>query len=405
MKHIYDFSPLNSWMASYVDEEKFFGSSVLVAIEDNILHKNQIGKRRKDQATPFDFDTVIRIFSMTKPITSLALLILEDQGKVDLNTPLSDFIPSFKNCSALVPGATSINQIERVPSPTLMHLLTHTSGLSYSFNDSIVGKEYYSVMNDENEKAMKGDPIDTRNTMDLEKLCNILSNFPLSFHPGRKWEYSMSTDVVGRVIEIISGETLSDYFEKNIFQPSNMKDTSFFFKNDMKERLANCYFKDPSNLSYQRYLKPDTDYNKKNVKLFLGGSGLLSTINDYFKFTKIITNRGVYNGTKIISPIGIKKLTTNMLTSDISSIGPKDFSFMPTAGMGHALGGSVIINPQKNFSSSLGDYGWGGMASTYFWIDPIHKITTIFFTQLIPSDAYPNRPELKRLVRECLGIK
>ena len=401
-----NFSNLNSWMKSYVDHEKFIGSSVLIAVDNKVIHKNHFGFRKKNQLNPFDFDTVVRIFSMTKPITSLGLMTLEDKGLIDLNSPLSDFIPSFKNCTALTEGAKNINEVEEVPSPTLMHLLTHTSGLSYSFNDSLIGRAYSDVMNANNKKAKNSWPetIATNPALDLEMLCNNLAQFPLSFHPGRKWEYSMSIDVIGRIIEIVSGKNLSDYLEETIFEPLGMDNTGFSFKNGMEQRLADCYLKEPEDAYYKTYLDKPHMYYKENMKLFLGGSGLLSTITDYFKFTQLITDQGIYNGSRIISPTGVQKLTTNMIAKDIASIGPKEFSFMSTVGMGHGLGGSVIVEPQSEFSSSIGDYSWGGMASTYFWIDRVNQMTTIFFTQLIPSNSYPNRPELKKLVRNCMDL-
>ena len=172
----------------------------------------------------------------------------------------------------------------------------------------------------------------------------------------------------------------------------------------MINRFAECLIHPDHEQRYNHYLDHPSDYKEENVKLFLGGSGLLSTISDYFQFTQIIMNNGTYLKNRIISSEGIQKLTTNVLTSDIASMGPKHFAHMPTLGMGHGLGGSVIIEPQKEFSSSVGDFSWGGMASTYFWIDRVEKLTTIFFTQLIPSNAYPNRPELKNLVRKVLDL-
>lgn len=400
-----DFSLVNSWMKSYVDKHKFVGCSALVAVEEDLVYKNHCGLRKKNGIDPFDFDTVGRIYSMTKPITSFALMILEDQGKVDLNTPLSEFLPSFRKCMALKEGATSIDEIEEVPCPTLMHLLTHTSGLSYAFNDTLVGNAYASAMRAENETIDKRGSLPKEEKFDLQKFCDRLSQLPLSFHPGRKWEYSMSIDVIGRVIEIVSGKDLATFFQDNIFNPMEMNSTGFFTHNDMGERLADCYAMKSESKNYQEYLSKPEDYQKEKVDLFLGGSGLLSTIYDYFNFTKVISGNGFFNKTRIISPFGIQKLTTNMLQTDIASIGPKNFAHMTTVGMGHGLGGSVIIKPQKEFSSSVGDYSWGGMASTYFWIDKVNKMTTIFFTQLIPSDSYPNRPELKKLVRDSLKIR
>ena len=231
----FDFSSVNSWMESYISEEKFVGCSLLVALDNEIIHKHYSGFKNKKNVHPFDFESVVRIYSMTKPITSLALMILEDQGKVDLNTPLDEFIPSFSAPYALIDGAKDISQVKKVSPPTLVHLLTHTSGLSYGFNDSLVGKAYAEqsrISRQEGKISSK-----SVSKMDLQNLCDAIAKFPLSFTPGRKWEYSMSIDVIGRVIEIISGKNLSDFITENILEPAEMYDTGFFLKGNMKERF------------------------------------------------------------------------------------------------------------------------------------------------------------------------
>ena len=405
VKKTYDFSPVNSWMESYVNKGHFLGSSILVALENNIIHKHFCGFRDGANTKPFDFNTVIRIYSMTKPITALAIMILYDQKKLDINSPISEFIPAYSNPTALIENASSINQIRKVSPPTLIQLLTHTSGLSYSFNDNLIGRAYGEAIKAREKSTLSDDNLkDGKYKVNLEILCDELAKFPLSFSPGTKWEYSMGIDVIGRVIEIVSGRPLDKFLKENIFEPAEMDHTSFYFKEKMINRFAECLIHPDHEQRYNHYLDHPSDYKEENVKLFLGGSGLLSTISDYFQFTQIIMNNGTYLKNRIISSEGIQKLTTNVLTSDIASMGPKHFAHMPTLGMGHGLGGSVIIEPQKEFSSSVGDFSWGGMASTYFWIDRVEKLTTIFFTQLIPSNAYPNRPELKNLVRKVLDL-
>ena len=405
VKKTYDFSPVNSWMESYVNKGHFLGSSILVALENNIIHKHFCGFRDGANTKPFDFNTLIRIYSMTKPITALALMILHDQKKLDINSPISEFIPAFSNPTALIENASSINQVRKVSPPTLIQLLTHTSGLSYSFNDNLIGRAYGEAIKAREKSTLSDDNLkDGKYKVNLEILCDELAKFPLSFPPGTKWEYSMGIDVIGRVIEIVSGRPLDKFLKENIFEPAEMDHTSFYFKEKMINRFAECLIHPDHEQRYNHYLDHPSDYKEENVKLFLGGSGLLSTISDYFQFTQIIMNNGTYLKNRIISSEGIQKLTTNVLTSDIASMGPKHFARMPTLGMGHGLGGSVIIEPQKEFSSSVGDFSWGGMASTYFWIDRVEKLTTIFFTQLIPSNAYPNRPELKNLVRKVLDL-
>ncbi len=406
LKKAYDFLPVNSWMDSYVYEGKFLGSSILVAKKNKIIHKYYCGFRDKANTEPFDLNTLIRIYSMTKPVTALALMILQDQKKLDINSPISEFIPAFSNTTALIEKASNINQVRKVFPPTLSELLTHTSGLSYSFNESLVGRAYREAIKGREKREHSNIKLNhKKHNLTLESLCDELAKFPLSFPPGTKWEYSMGIDVIGRVIEIVSGKPLDKYLSENIFEPAAMRHTNFYYKGRMVDQLAECLIHPDHRQRYNHYLDQSSDYKENNVKLFLGGSGLLSTISDYFHFTQIIMNNGIYLKNRIISPEGIQKLTTNVLSSDIASMGPKHFAFMPTFGMGHGLGGSVIIKPQKEFSSSVGDFSWGGMASTYFWIDRVEKLTTIFFTQLIPSDAYPTRPELKGLVRKVLDLK
>ena len=400
-----NFYAINEWMQSYVRMEKFSGSSVLIAKNNEIIHNYSCGFRDKDKKAAFDLNTVVRIYSMSKPITALALIILEDEGKVDLNAPISEFIPAFSNTEALVEGATGIHQTRRVSPPNLAQLLNHTSGVSYPFNSTLIGKCYASAMTEYlNFRTVSG-PIGNNITkMNLEVLCDKLAQFPLSFSPGSQWEYSMGLDLIGRVIEIISGLTLEKFLRINIFEKVGMRDTSFYLRHNMRTRLAECEINKKYQETHQYYRTRAAEYEKENVKLFLGGSGLLSTITDYHKFTSILSNKGFFGKEKIISEVGLNKMIKNSLKSDIATIGPKTFALMPTKGMGYSLGGSVIIKPHARFSSTLGDFGWGGMASTYFWVDFKNKATAIFLTQLIPSDSYSNRAEIKTLVRKILKL-
>ena len=188
VKKTYDFSPLNSWMEAYVNKGHFLGSSVLVALENNIIHQHFCGFRDKANTKPFDVNTVIRIYSMTKPITALALMILQDQKKLDINSPISEFIPSFSNPTALIENASSINQVRKVCPPTLSELLTHTSGLSYSFNDSLIGRAYYEAIKaKENSELSDNNLKGEKYKMNLNILCDELAKFPLSFPPVTKW--------------------------------------------------------------------------------------------------------------------------------------------------------------------------------------------------------------------------
>lgn len=383
---------IDDWMGRYREEGKFAGSSVLIARNGNIVHQPTTGYRSIEKKLPFELDTIVRIFSMTKPVTSVAVMMLVERGLFPLNAPISRFLPEFSDCHVLINSATSLDQTEPCPAPTIHQLLTHTSGLTYSFNQTVLSKAYAEQKLDFLPYAKSL----AHNTRDLAAL-------PLGFRPGAHFDYSVSIDVLGRLIEVVSGKPLDRYFKEEILDPLGMADTGFSVSPDKMDRLADCYIyadDDPLRLLDSA---DDSYYLDGRVTTFSGGGGLLSTLADYFRFAEMLRLGGALDGNRLLSPRTVSFMRQNHLPKDIASMDPTSFVEMPMDVVGFGIGGAVVSDPARmGVPGSVGDFGWGGMASTFFWTDPIEQLTVIFFTQLVPSGTYPNRSELKALVHGAL---
>lgn len=230
-----------------------------------------------------------------------------------------------------------------------------------------------------------------------------LAQSPLAFKPGTSWEYSLGIDVIGRVIEVIIGKPLDQIFSEQVFEPLGMADTAFEISPNKVSRFADCYTKTDGDPLLCTDKAETSSYLKGNVDTWSGGGGLISTLDDYFRFGEMIRLGGMLDGERLLSPRTLAFMRRNHLTGDIASMGPSSFAEMPMSGVGFGLGGSVLLNPALACTpGSVGEFAWGGMASTNFWTDPVEDLTCIFFTQLVPSSSYPNRAELKALVHAAL---
>ncbi|WP_170544706.1 serine hydrolase domain-containing protein [Ruegeria arenilitoris] len=391
-------SRITDWMQRYVDERKYAGSSLLVKHKGTEVFFNACGQRSVENDQPFQRDTVARIYSMTKPVTTVALMMLAERGLFHLDAQLSDFLPEFRNMHALIPGAERIDQTEDTPTPTLHQLLTHTSGFSYPFNPGVLPKAM-----DEQDLMFKP------NQGLLADRVTDLAALPLAFQPGCRWEYSVGIDVLGRVIEVVSGQTLDQFFAQEILGPLGMQDTGFRVSPRAGDRFASLYTPlvgDAMALNSAetggetlRLVDQAGDSPFVHTSTFSGGGGLVGTIDDYSRFAEMLRNRGQGNGHRLLGPKTVDYMLRNHLPGDIASMGPQSFAEQPMEGTGFGLGGAVVLNPGRTrVPSSVGDFSWGGMASTFFWIDRVNDLTTVFFTQLSPSSSYPSRAELKALV-------
>ena len=393
---------LSTWMERYVTERKFAGSSVLINRAGEEVFFNAAGHRDAEAGLPFERDTVARIYSMTKPITSVAIMMLVERGLFHLDAPLSDFVPEFAQCSALVDGATNLDQTEPSRPPTIHQLMTHTSGFTYPFNPGVLPAAM-------EELGLIFKP----NQGPLEEVVKTLATLPLAFQPGKRWEYSVSTDVLGRVVEVVAGKSLAAFFADEIFEPLGMTDTGFSVAPENRGRFASLYTPlagDAMALNAAREggdtlrLVDHADTSPFNTThTYSGGGGLVATIDDYMAFCEMIRRGGELGGARILSPQTVAFMRQNHLPGEIASMGPQSFAEQPMEGMGFGLAGAVVLDPARaRASGSVGDFTWGGMASTFFWVDPVLDLSAVFFTQLSPSSSYPARPQLKALVHGAL---
>ena len=380
----------------YVDEGRLAGFAVAVARRGEVAHFGMYGAKDSDTGESITSDTMYRIYSMTKPVTSIALMMLVEQGLLQLTDPVSKFIKSFGETRVWNTGTILKPMTAALTEPIrVWHLLTHTSGLTYGFN-------YADVVDDMYRRA--GFETGLSYNESLEVVCDKIASLPLVFQPGSSWNYSMATDVVGRIIEVISKMPLDEFLEKNIFAPLGMTDTAFFVPEEKRSRVSSLYRYDEVNHSK---IKLDTLGNSslENPKFLSGGGGLISTAGDYFKFIRMLEGRGKSGDVRIVSSRTIDLMTQNHLpnNADISTFGRPIGEEFLYDGLGFGLGFSVVVDQAKTrVACPKGTFAWGGMASTAFWVDPVNEISAMFFTQLIPSGVYPIRQYLRSLVYAAL---
>jgi CubicO group peptidase (beta-lactamase class C family) len=330
---------------------------------------------------------------MTKPITSVAAMMLYEQGRFELSTPVSRFIPSFADMRVWSGGSdlkhVSVPAIEPV---RMGHLLTHTSGLTYGFHRRHPVDALYRAAGFE-----WGFPAD----VDLAAAVDIWAGLPLLFQPGAEWAYSVATDVLGRVVEVLSGQSPAEYFDEHILGPLGMSDTSFGMPDAKADRLARLYLATPGGLRHG-----DTPGAAPLQRTLLaGGSGLISSAHDYHRFSQFLLRGGELDGVRLLSPRTLAYMTRNHLPggADLEQFGQPLYAEVPLRGVGFGLGFSVAVDPVRAGTlGNAGEYGWGGAASTAFWVDPVEQTTVLFFTQLMPSSAYPVRTYLRQLVNQAL---
>jgi CubicO group peptidase (beta-lactamase class C family) len=372
---------------TYVRDGKYIGTLTLVARKGEIAYLDSLGFMDRENERPMQEDAIFRIYSMTKSVTSIAVMQLLEKSKFRLDDPVHWYIPQFKDIGVYQAGVYP-NFLTSKPERdmSIKDLLTHMSGLTYNF--------MYKTNVDAAHRSS-----DLMRSESLEEFVNTLSKLPLEFSPGKKWNYSVSTDVLGYLIEQVSGQSLDEYFKKNIFEPLGMEDTDFECPDDKLSRLASLY-------EYNQSGKPKLmKVPSLDVKMMSGGGGLFSTMSDYYKFASMLLNQGEMNGARIIGRKTLQYMTSNHLPNgrDLTEMSESAFSETPYAGVGFGLGFSVMLDPLKSQTlSDIGEFGWGGMASTVFFINPKEDMLVIFLTQLVPSSTYQVRRELRSLVYSAL---
>jgi len=376
-------------MQRYVDRNEVPGVVTLVARKGRIVHFDAVGNRDAEAKTPMTTDSIFRIASMTKPITSVALMMLYEEGHFLLNDPISKWLPEFAEMKVLLPPPAG----ERVETPnvlvpakrpiTFKHLLTHTAGLPNVYRGA-TQPEYIKL-------AGRKEPTDT-----MADSVSRLAKLPLNFHPGEAWEYGPATDVVGRLVEVISGETLDAYFRKRIFEPLGMVDTHFYLPTEKVPRLTALYQPgDDKKIRLTEAPTAESRWVKEPHVYFAGAGGLVSTPLDYFRFHQLMLNCGELSGVRLLGRKTVELMTANHIGDlPIWLTGP---------GYGFGLGYSVIKDiGQAAIPSSVGTYGWGGAFCTYFWVDPAEEMIGIMMTQVRPYTHLNIRQEFQVLACQAI---
>ena len=375
----------------YIDAGRFPGTQMLVYRRGKIVHSALQGFADVERKAPMKADTIFRIYSMTKPVTSVAFMMLFEEGRVALDEPVHKYIPEWKNLGVFQAGTLPAFLTKPPSRPMLIvDLLRHTSGLTYGFQKrSNVDAAYREQRIEEIERPRT-----------LQLMIDDLSRLPLEFSPGDAWNYSVSTDVIGYLIGKISGTPFDQFLRERIFNPLGMNDTDFFVPRDKARRLAACYSCDgKGGMTLQD--DPATSSFLLPPSFLSGGGGLCSTAADYLTFCRALLSGGELDGVRLIGPKTLALMTSNHLPggSDLYTMSRSLFSEAAYNGVGFGLGFAVTVNPaQTLLPGSAGEYFWGGLASTAFWIDPAEELITIFMTQLMPSSSYPIRRELRTMV-------
>jgi CubicO group peptidase (beta-lactamase class C family) len=386
----------------YIDAGRFPGTLLVVYRRGKVVHSAVQGFADLERKAPVKDDTIFRIYSMTKPITSVAFMMLVEEGRVALDEPVHKYIPEWKNLGVFQAGTAPAFLTKPPARPMqIVDLMRHTSGLTYGFQQRGNVDAAY-------RKAKIGE-VELAGTLDT--MIADLAKIPLEFSPGEAWNYSVSTDVIGYLIGKISGVPFEQFLKERIFDPLDMADTDFFVPADKVHRFAACYNADPGGMmSFHAVEKkggltlqddPATSSFLTRPSFISGGGGLCSTAADYLTFCRALLGGGELGGVRLIGPKTLALMTTNHLPGgrDLPEMSRSMFAEATYNGIGFGLGFSVTMDPAKTLiPGSAGEYAWGGAATTSFWIDPAEELVAIFMTQVLPSSAYPVRRELRTMI-------
>ncbi|HEX6744760.1 MAG TPA: serine hydrolase domain-containing protein [Solirubrobacteraceae bacterium] len=368
---------LDAYLDGFVANGRHKGSLLAITRGGRIAHVSHRGQRDAEAGLPVEPDTLWRIYSMTKPITSVAAMMLYEEGALSLFDPVAKFIPSFEDLRVYRHGMAAAPVTARAAETMLVwHLLTHTSGLTYGFQQANAVDEAYRAA---------GFFLDPPPEHDLASACDVWAGLPLLFEPGAEWNYSVSTDVVGRIVEIVSGQSLADFFAQRIFAPLGMTDTGFAVAEADRLRLTALYAHDPETATAVLY--PGVDViSAQPPKLLAGGHGLASTAADYHRFTQMLLRRGELDGVRLLAPRTVDLMTANHLPGNatLTEFGRPLLDLVVNEGYGFGLGLSPLVDPIAAKTLSVaGEYRWEGAAGTAFWVDPAADMTVLFFTQVL----------------------
>ena len=381
---------------NYVEPGKIPGCQVLVSRHGIPAYFESMGLMDRERGKAMRDDTIFRIYSMTKPITSVALMMLWEEGRFQLTDPIHRFIPSWRDQRVWQEGVGD-EMVTRPPlaPPTMQHILSHTAGLTYG--GLLPGLETPV------DEAYRGLGVARGEGETLREFADKLGRVPLLYDPGQRWCYSLATDVCGALVEIISGQPFEVFLQERILQPLGMVDTGFRVSDEQVDRFAACYMRLPD----KRLIledDPETSHYRHKRNFFSGGGGLVGTTTDYMAFCEMLRQGGQYNGYQLLGRRTLELMTANHLLGgqSLAQMALGAFSETANAGVGFGLGFASTLDEVASASVGAGDFYWGGRASTLFWVDPEEDLQVIFMTQLIPSSTFNFRGQLKNIVYGAL---
>lgn len=377
---------------NYIQPGKIAGCQVLVSRHGHVGYFESLGMMDRERGRPMATDTIFRIYSMTKPITSVALMTLYEQGYFQLNDPVHRFIPEWRDHRVYVSGEGAGMETRACELPmTMRHVLSHSGGLTYGNSPHPVDQAY-------REHGVSRGERETLRTF-VQKLAHV----PLRYAPGEQWLYSLSTDVCGYLVESISGKPFDRYLQEEIFDPLGMNDTAFSVASVKKGRFAANYQRQPDK-SLRLLDDPEKSTYLKTPTFFSGGGGLTSTTADYYRFCEMLRRGGELDGARILGPRTIKLMTKNHLAGgrDMTQMALGGRSETANEGVGFGLGFAMTLSELDSGAIGEGDYYWGGAASTIFWVDPAEDLVAIFMTQLMPSGSFNFRGQLKNIIYSAI---
>jgi CubicO group peptidase (beta-lactamase class C family) len=373
---------------NYIDSKKLAGCQVMVGRHGHPAYFRSFGQMDLERHKPMGDDAIFRIYSMSKPITSIALMQLYERGYFQLNDPVYRFVPEWREQQVWISGEGSEMRTRQPNQPmTMRHVLNHSAGLTYGNSSHPVDKVY---------RALK---VNRAEGETLSSFMEKLASVPLRYDPGEQWMYSLATDVCGALVEVISGQPFDEYLQAHIFKPLGMTDTSFYVAADKQARFAANYSRNKDK-SLRLIDDPATSSYLTKPSFSSGGGGLTGTIADYYRFAEMLRCGGELDGVRIIGSRTLAMMHMNHLTGnqDLTQVAIGTFSETANEGVGFGLGFATTMGQVATGGLGCGDFYWGGAASTIFWVDPEEDLTVVFMTQLMPSNTFNFRGQLKNII-------
>ncbi len=384
-------SSIDSFLQSYIDKGRLAGALTMLARRGEVFHFQTYGVQDLESGTPTERDTIFRLLSMTKPITSVAVMMLYEEGIFSLDDPVGKFIPDFENMQVLDGmSETGMRLVDQYRPITIRHLLTHTSGLSYGLHrDTPIDAMYHEARIADADSTIKD-------------VAEKLGKIPLVHQPGTRWRYSISTNILGYLVEVVSGKPFDRFLRERLFAPLGMDDTSFYVPEEKLGRLATAYVPSRGG-GIAPHEGSITTRHRRPHTMFSGGAGLVSTAPDYMRFCRMLLNGGVLDGERLLAPKTVEMMLSRHLTDEQKPYVIDDRMVNYTKGCTFGLGFNIVTDiAQHGIPGSNGMYGWFGAASCYFWIDPAEELIAILMTQFMPVTWYPLHREFQTATYQAM---